>query len=258
MNRPEIFQQKYGRPTRLSDPHHDFEEGYPTTILAKADEALGWKELQVIFQGHLPAATYEEGVYFLPTAFAQARLDPDGAGEFLALDGVLIFLAQHVERFQQDGLWDELVEEIKRLLAELTADFSITHVHQDACQAQSQCVPYADYVNQSHLVSDLLKRLDQLPTLANIALDFVRNLSQAEPNTPASYWYLEICKEFFTYHHKTETPQLRPLLNNYLLHKYHLQPILTQESLPNPTYWETVIDTLGGFSYEPEASASNK
>ena len=57
---------KYKKPTRLSDPGGDFSPEELNGILLKQDAELGWRDFDRIFQGKMPAGTYEEVGYYIP------------------------------------------------------------------------------------------------------------------------------------------------------------------------------------------------
>ncbi|GAJ03544.1 unnamed protein product, partial [marine sediment metagenome] len=63
------FDIPYPRPESLSDPHYDWIGEDLHQVLRTPDADMTWREYRCIFQLALPAAAYEEGVYFLPLAF---------------------------------------------------------------------------------------------------------------------------------------------------------------------------------------------
>ena len=114
---------RYPRPTRLSDPGCDFTPEECAAILAVPDDRLGWPELGNIFQGFLPAGTYEECAYFIPHAvrFIDERGDcaSDLAKNFLDWAG-----EQRVE-LEADGLFAPIRAHMQELLRACLSEFRI-------------------------------------------------------------------------------------------------------------------------------------
>ena len=61
---------KYEKPTCLSDPGSDFSPEELNRILSKKDAELDWADFDCLFFGKMPAGTYEEVCYYIPTVCA--------------------------------------------------------------------------------------------------------------------------------------------------------------------------------------------
>ena len=112
---------KYRKPARLSDPMSDFSQEELNAILSKNDSELGWADYDRIFQGKLPAGTYEEVRYYIPLVcdYIENRRD---ACDFL--EHFSVWLADHHERLKEDGLLAPVVSAFHALFRKATSSFS--------------------------------------------------------------------------------------------------------------------------------------
>lgn len=254
MDQAQRFQTLYGRPSQLSDPHGDFGPQTLDPILAKADAALEWQDFRFIFQVGLPAATYEEGVYFIPLAFDFLRSKRPEAFEFTG--DLIWFLAHHHKELQRDGLWAAVVAELESFLTGLAAAFEIRHFDAAASEAKGWNSPYRDYVVDSDLVLDLVDAMDKQPPLAETAAHFVKTLAAASPGSDQGRWYLEICRQFTGNEPALYPPWHEPLLalvTDRERQERHLTAVLDQEPTANPSYWSDLADRL----FPPSAQVSS-
>ena len=123
------------RPMRLSDPGGDFSAEELKTILATPDKQMGFYEFNCLFQGRLPAGTYDEVIYFFPMALNHILDEKDG-WETLITE-MMIWLNDNEPRLRKDGLWDEILEKLNaQTAAKLNAPFRLrryTDKHHDSC-----------------------------------------------------------------------------------------------------------------------------
>ncbi len=92
---------KYRKPARLSDPMSDFSQEELNAILSKDDSELGWADFDRIFQGKLPAGTYEEVRYYIPPVCAYIENQRDACNFF---EHFSIWIKDHYARLKEDGL----------------------------------------------------------------------------------------------------------------------------------------------------------
>ena len=94
----------------------------------------------------------------------------------------------------------------------------------------------------------VIESLDTAEAIIDVAINFIDELTQANPGSVGSYWYLEICKEFQRSNHPPYGPPynatLQTLMTDKNLLRRHLKPIIDQEPLSDPTYWAEVLDGL--------------
>ncbi len=118
----------YASPFKFSDPCHDFDglEDILSEICHLPLEAVKAKELRYIFNGFLPAGTYEEVVYYLPRAFEECC----ETAEITLLDNVLIWIGEHKELLASDNLLSSCLAEIAHLFEVFSRNLSF--IRQDA------------------------------------------------------------------------------------------------------------------------------
>lgn len=73
----------FKKPTSLSNPSGDFSSQELIDILNKKDSNLTWQDFDCLFQGGLPAGTYEEVRYYIPLAMSYINKKDDNSGYFL-------------------------------------------------------------------------------------------------------------------------------------------------------------------------------
>lgn len=95
----------YNRPQKLSDPNKDFEQQELEDIIHTKDCEMGFYELDCIFQGCLPAGSYEESAYFIPFALLEISKHDDGL-----LDDFLRWVSANKENIEKDDLLTPIMD----------------------------------------------------------------------------------------------------------------------------------------------------
>ncbi len=112
----------YSRPLKLSDPFGDFmseeDREFLRGIIRKSDDTLGWEELSCIFQGILPAGTYEECAYFIPWALKFMASGDDAASSLV--DEFCRWCDENIESLKNDLLWNEILGFFIKLFVDCT------------------------------------------------------------------------------------------------------------------------------------------
>ena len=115
---------KYKKPTRLSDPFNDFSQEELTGILAKKDAELGWRDFDCIFQGRMPAGTYEEVCYYIPPVCTYIENQRDACNFF---EHFSIWIEVNYERVKEDGLIAPIVSAFHTLFRKATSSFNLEY-----------------------------------------------------------------------------------------------------------------------------------
>ena len=113
---------KYEKPTRLSDPGGDFSQEELNGILLKEDAELGWRDYDCIFQGKMPAGTYEEVRYYIPLACAYIENQRDACNFF---EHFSIWIEDNYARLKEDGFVDPIVCAFHALFRKATSSFDL-------------------------------------------------------------------------------------------------------------------------------------
>ena len=112
---------KYRKPARFSDPMCDFSQEELNAILSKDDSELGWGDFDRIFQGKLPAGTYEEVRYYIPLVCAYIEKQRDACNFF---EHFSVWIEDHYARLKEDGLIAPVVSAFHALFRKATSSFS--------------------------------------------------------------------------------------------------------------------------------------
>ncbi len=113
---------KYKKPTCLSDPMSDFSQEELNGILLKKDTELDWRDFDCLFQGRMPAGTYEEVCYYLPLACSCIENESDACDFF---EHFSIWIEDNRERLKADGFIDTIVSSFHSLFRKATSLFSL-------------------------------------------------------------------------------------------------------------------------------------
>lgn len=111
---------KYKKPVRLSDPMGDFSQEELAGILSKADALLDWRDFDCLFQGKLPAGTYEEVRYYIPLACSYIENQSDACDFF---EHFSVWIEDNFERLKEDGLIAPVVSAFHNLFRKATSLF---------------------------------------------------------------------------------------------------------------------------------------
>ncbi len=112
---------KYRKPARFSDPMCDFSQEELNAILSKDDSELGWGDFDRIFQGKLPAGTYEEVRYYIPLVCAYIEKQRDACNFF---EHFSVWIEDHYARLKEDGLIAPVVSAFHALFRKATSSFT--------------------------------------------------------------------------------------------------------------------------------------
>ena len=129
------MKMKYQKPARLSDPGGDFSPEELNRILSKADAELDWADFDRLFQGKMPAGTYEEVRYYIPLTCAYIENQRD-ACDFL--EHFSIWIEDNYARLKEDGLIAPIVSAFQTLFRKATSSFDLEYngdhvVYPSAC-----------------------------------------------------------------------------------------------------------------------------
>lgn len=110
----------FKKPTRLSDPMSDFSQEELAGILSKADTELDWRDFDCLFQGRMPAGTYEEVRHYIPLACAYIENQADACG---FLEHFSVWIEDNFERLKKDDLIAPIVSAFHNLFRKTTSSF---------------------------------------------------------------------------------------------------------------------------------------
>ena len=126
---------KNEKPTRLSDPMCDFPPEELNGILLKQDAELGWDDFDRIFQGKMPAGTYEEVRYYIPPVCSYIETKSDAHHFF---EHFSIWIDDNYERLKEDAFVAPIVSAFQALFRKETSSFPLEYngdhaVYPSAC-----------------------------------------------------------------------------------------------------------------------------
>ena len=188
------FKTLYGKPKSLTDRYDECREEDIARVLQKPEAELGFDDFTMLYRVGVASASYEEGLYFLPEAFAFLRRNPDDDGIQCVAD-VMWFISEHAARLEADGLLEECQEQVEALLGAHTSQFVVIHWDREKNRQMGWDREHHEYVKDSQLVCDAVEALLRFQTLAPLALTFLETLSQAENDPLKSAWFLTFVAE---------------------------------------------------------------
>lgn len=98
----------------------DFSPEELNRILRKQDAELGWDDFDRIFQGRMPAGTYEEVCYFIPLVCAYIENQKDACHFF---EHFSIWIEDNYKRLKEDGFIDPIISAFYELFRKSTSAF---------------------------------------------------------------------------------------------------------------------------------------
>lgn len=235
----------YKRPSKLSDPYHDFTPGMLSDLLSKKDEEFRWYDYSDLFGPHLPAGTYEEVIYFLPQAFSYLIAHEDNALDLVI--PIFGFCSKNIEKLENDGLANEVKLSIMQCLKYWVKDFRIIYFDKDACLKKGWGVDYKDLVVGSEVICEAITGLVRFKTLKDIAVEFIKLLAYQNDDVIKSSWFLELSRARFDVYRPSENPVIYELLvnENLLDNAYATVWSEAMDQKISPTYWRDTFNQLG-------------
>ena len=185
------FQTLYGKPQTLTDRYDECSDEAIARVLGKPEAELGWNDFNLLFRVGVAPATYEEGLWFLPAAFAFLRR-PSNPDAVDCLADVIWFVSEQAARLEQDGFLEACREQVLALLRERTTQFVVVHWNREKNRQMGFNRDHFDYVEDSQLVCDTLEALLRFEKLRTWAEEFVAALGRSGDDLLQSAWYLEI------------------------------------------------------------------
>jgi hypothetical protein len=235
---------RYPRPKRLSDPCFDFTPRVLEELLAKRDEQLDWRDYQALFGPHLPAGTYEEVVYFLPTAFDYLLTHPDESLDLVS--PIIGFVSKNSTQLESDGLLEPVRQKLRECFQTWTNEFIILHFDQEACAAKEWTLEYFDYVQLTETVCEGTTELVRFETQSDLALEFVRNLADHSNDFVRAAWFLEYSRcRFDVYTAPAFGPVQELIADPERLWKAVQVVTESPRFTDAPTYWRDTFQRLG-------------
>jgi len=183
------FKTLYGKPKGLTDHYDECSDELMARVLGKPEAALTWSDFNALFRVGVAPASYEEGLYFLPEAFALLRRNPNDDAVHCVAD-VMWFISEYAARLEADGLLKACREQVADLLREHTAQFVVIHWDREKNRQMGCDREHHDYIKNGQLVCDTVEALLRFQTLAAWALAFLETLRRAENNPLKSAWFL--------------------------------------------------------------------
>lgn len=235
----------YPRPSRLSDPHHDFSDDFTRAILAKPDSELAWNDFKNILGPFLPAGTYEESVYFLPLAFEHIATHDDYALDLVT--SIVWFVSEYADRLAADGLLVGSRGRVGECFGIWTSRFEVTHFDHAACRAKGWGRAYFDYVKNVEVVCEGMCDLVRFVRHADLAEDFFRSLADHGSDPVKAAWFLEMSRSRTDVYHPPEHESIRRLLADESLIASATSVVRSSlaASEPSPTYWQDTFAAVG-------------
>lgn len=239
----ELVYSKYSRPQKLSDPYSDFSAEMLKDLLIKNDSEFGRSDFTRLFGPHLPAGTYEEVIYFLPSAFEYLKLHEGDALDLIA--PIFGFCSKNIEHLKKDGLEKIIKGKIMECLNYWIRDFRIEHYDRQMCISKGWRLHYSDLVHNTETICEGTTDLVRFETLSSVAIDFTKSLAYHNGDITKASWFIEFSRARFDVYTPPNLPEIQELLSSdVLLHEAYtiLWPETHEYKL---TYWRDTFNKLG-------------
>jgi hypothetical protein len=235
---------KHRRPTRLSDPHHDFTSSALAELLSVSDDRMTWQHFSALLGPHLPAGTYAEIAYFFPRAVDYLLANHNDALDLIT--PIVGFASNNSKEFEQDGLHSAARDALLICLASLTAEFAVVHFDKAACAAKGWRLPYFDHVVNQEAVCQGTTDLVRFGVHIDLAVHFVDSLAHHGSSATKAAWFLEYARSANDVYKPPDHLPIRSLLSNQALLQAAARVVRAdiQPQERSPTYWRDTFAVL--------------
>ena len=176
---------------KISDPYHDW-DGYEAVfqdILLQNPDDLTLADFNKIFAIILPAADYEEGVFYLQACFRWMSRQEDPIDSNLC-SGVLWFIDHHRQRLERDGLLAACLGLVADLCRLYTSGYELLRLTDEELEQHGIRASYREFVKNSQTVHDLLDELAEYELFHPLMDGWLDSLDDG--STVGSGWWAEI------------------------------------------------------------------
>lgn len=219
------MQIPYPKPKKFSDPFYDWMgcEEQLDNILAKDKVELCLSDYNAIFAQNLPAASYEEGAYYLDSCFDLMKRKGDPVNSDIC-ESLFWFIDFHRDALRQDSLLEPCLDEIVALFQSYTSTFELMRLTNSELTLYRINPDYREKPRYSRLVGRLLKCLVEYEIYSGILSGLLVWLN--EDVIDKSCWWVELAYHvrwwYVIYNADDEAnPRKQQLVNRLLdLHDY--------------------------------------
>ncbi len=147
------MQALYPKPQKFSDSYHDWHgyEAFFQDILDKNPDDLDLDDFNMIFATILPAADYEEGVFYLEACFLWMSRQEDPIDSNLC-SGALWFIDHHHQRLERDDLLEPCLHLVADLCRLYTSGYELLRLTNEELKTHGIRASYREFVKNSSTV----------------------------------------------------------------------------------------------------------
>jgi hypothetical protein len=193
------MKEKYGKPQQFSDPHHDWYDCPERLqeLIEKKDNDLNLEDFGAIFSEWLPAADYEEGLYYIPLCFGymSKMLDPVATN---ICTSIFWYIAYFKNRLKEDGYYADCLKLIRELVQSYTDNFELIRLSDDELEEYVIDKRYREMPRYCRSVYDLVDCLIKYEEFWDLLLDWIEGL--AKRGGAASCWCVDIASHVRWWH----------------------------------------------------------
>lgn len=187
------MKDRYGKPKKFSEPY-EYEELKASSevfreILDKKDDELTNWDFGVIFSDHLPAADYQEGLYYIPLCFDYMLRKQDPIRSNICLS--LFWYTYHFrDKLEADGYYEECLGLIRKLVELYTSEFELIRLDDNQLEEYSIHKNSREMAKYSYSVRRLVDCLIKYPNYWTLLCEWIDSLNSVE--LTKSGWWIEI------------------------------------------------------------------
>ena len=181
----------YPKPKKFSDPFQDWMGCEETldSILARDKAQLGLRDYSVIFAQILPAASYEEGAYYLDGCFDLMRRKTDPVVSDVCRS-LFWFVDFHRDALRRDGLLEPCLEETVALSRDYLSSFELMRLSDPELMHYRIDPDFREMPRYSRFVGSLLDSLVEYELYSRVLSDLMVWLN--EDVVHKSCWWIEM------------------------------------------------------------------
>ncbi|MGH2506535.1 MAG: hypothetical protein ACRDHZ_03830 [Ktedonobacteraceae bacterium] len=188
-----MFSSPYPRPKKLSDPYSDWlpdKLELLEQIIRMTPEELKKRDYDTIFQSVMPAASYEEGVWYLDYCFKWMQSLSDVATSSIII-GVFDFIKDHHEALSKDNLLSDCIYATKKIFSSIDTTWS-EELFSTRVGKEGSFPPYCESIYD--LVYCCIKYDPLFPCIQSLVIEWA-----ARDDWKAAIWWMEMfenCKSW--------------------------------------------------------------
>jgi hypothetical protein len=218
-----IRSQQFIKPNCLTDPFLEWEneEDFLQEIVKKNSTDLNYNDFKAIFYRILPAASYEEGLYYLIPCIDYIRSTKSIHVSHYP-DSLLSWVNDHKDNLENDGLLDSTIGEILHLFKSLLSDFELYELTELQCNEIGRDFDYSISPYNNKTIHCLIDDITRFPLFSKLLENIIDYLI-SDNSLSTIRWYTDIAHHtrYWTVIYNSDDPHDSYTQKEYLFKRLH-------------------------------------